>query len=205
MIENEADSDLIANRDQMKATVRRLQQSSSELSGLLGAEGSSAELYWRGIRHLLPNDLDFDSRTGRGATDIVNCALNYGYAIINSRCLKALYVAGLDPYCGFFHQDRPGRTGLSLDFMELFRAPVVDAAVLKLARRQQLSPISHDEPWLSKDTRYLIVDEISQKLDKKTSANGMKLTLNGVISTQAQEMARSFASKEPCDFWRWRP
>lgn len=42
----------------------------------------------------------------------------------------ALTLAGLDVFGGFLHVDRPGKKSLVYDFMEEFRQPVVDRAVI---------------------------------------------------------------------------
>jgi len=51
---------------------------------LLNTEGRGAALYWEGIKRLVP---DFHGREGRGATDLVNSLLNYGYGILYNRVL----------------------------------------------------------------------------------------------------------------------
>jgi CRISPR-associated protein Cas1 len=38
--------------------------------------------------------------------------------------------AGLEPFGGFLHVDRPGKPSLVLDLIEEFRQPIVDRAVL---------------------------------------------------------------------------
>ena len=38
--------------------------------------------------------------------------------------------AGLEPFAGFLHVDRPGKPSLVLDLVEEFRQPVVDRAVI---------------------------------------------------------------------------
>ena len=39
---------------------------------------------------------------------------------------RALVLAGLDPYAGFIHVDRPGKPSLALDLIEEFRQAAVD-------------------------------------------------------------------------------
>ncbi|MDE6875103.1 MAG: CRISPR-associated endonuclease Cas1 [Lachnospiraceae bacterium] len=41
-------------------------------------------------------------------------------------CAGAVYSAGLDPYAGFLHRDRPGRKSCALDFMEGLCSPVTE-------------------------------------------------------------------------------
>lgn len=51
----------------------------------------------------------------------------------------ALEAVGLDPYVGFFHQDRPGRTSLALDMIEELRPVMVDRFVLSLINKKMVS------------------------------------------------------------------
>jgi len=50
----------------------------------------------------------------------------------------AVLNAGLEPYAGFLHTDRPGKPSLILDLIEEFRAPVVDRCVIAMCRRGEL-------------------------------------------------------------------
>ena len=103
------------------------------------ANGSSrirrTEVYWRTLRTsgLLPSS--FQKREGRGSLEVTNAALNYGYSILEKFCWSALENAGLELYAGLLHVDRPGKPSLVLDFMEEYRAWVVDRNIIKLRAR----------------------------------------------------------------------
>jgi CRISPR-associated protein Cas1 len=71
----------------------------------------------------------FDGRVRRGAGDLTNSLLNYGYGILYSRLSTVLVRAGLNIYIGFLHKPQPGKAGLLYDFVEEFRAAVVDRTV----------------------------------------------------------------------------
>jgi CRISPR-associated protein Cas1 len=64
-----------------------------------------------------------------GAVDPINALFNYGYAILESQCWKALNSVGLDPYVGFMHEINPAKAPLIYDFQEPFRW-IVDVAVI---------------------------------------------------------------------------
>jgi CRISPR-associated protein Cas1 len=55
------------------------------------------------------------------ASDPVNTLLNYGYAILESDCRKALNSVGLEPSVGFLHETRQARYALVYDLMEPYR------------------------------------------------------------------------------------
>ena len=79
---------------------------------LLGIEGNAGRAYWSGVRILLGGRAEFDTREHRGATDPVNSALNYGYGILYAQVWGAIMNAGLEPFAGFLHVDRPGKPSL---------------------------------------------------------------------------------------------
>ncbi len=49
-----------------------------------------------------------------------------------------IHYAGLDPYGGFLHVDRPGRPSMVLDLMEEFRQQTVDRTILTLVNRGEV-------------------------------------------------------------------
>jgi len=85
----------------------RLQgQNVEEVRGeILSIEGRAAQHYWEGLRELLVEEHNWPGRETRGATDLINSLLNYGYGVLASRVQQALILAGLDPYGGFIHAD----------------------------------------------------------------------------------------------------
>lgn len=64
--------------------------------------------------------------------DRVNALLSFAYSLLAHDCASALESVGLDPYVGFLHRDRPGRTSLALDLMEELRPCMADRFVLTL-------------------------------------------------------------------------
>jgi CRISPR-associated protein Cas1 len=52
--------------------------------------------------------------------------------------VAALTSAGLDPFVGFLHVDRPNRPSLALDLMEEFRPWLADRLAVTLINRQQV-------------------------------------------------------------------
>lgn len=82
------------------------------------------------MKLLLADHVSFEGREHRGATDQVNAALNYGYGILYAQVWGAIMNAGLEPFAGFLHVDRPGKPSLVLDLIEEFRQPLVDRPVI---------------------------------------------------------------------------
>ncbi len=112
---------------------KALEQTS--LESLRGLEGNGANAYFSVLDQLILNDkgtFQFHDRSRRPPLDPVNAMLSFAYSILAHDCASALEAVGLDPYVGFLHRDRPGRTSLALDLMEELRPCMADRFVLTL-------------------------------------------------------------------------
>ena len=155
---------------------------------LLSIEGRAAQKYWRGIKLLLPEGWEWNGREGRGARDPFNSALNYGYGILYSQIERAVVLAGLDPYGGYVHTDRPGKPSLALDFIEEFRAPAVDRTVLGLVNKGV--KIEQDEQgFLTEKTRRFLAEKILARLETPEKYADKRYPLRTIIQMQARTIA----------------
>lgn len=155
---------------------------------LLSIEGRAAQKYWRAIGLLIPDELNWPGREGRGTTDPFNSALNYGYGILYSQVQQALVLAGLDPYAGFIHVDRPGRPSLTLDLIEEFRAPVVDRTILGLVNRG-MTPAQDEKGYLTEAARRHLAERVIARLDAAERYEAKRHPLRGIIQMQARRLA----------------
>lgn len=131
----------------------------SDLDELRGVEGKAAEQYFSVFDELILNQKEefyFITRNRRPPRDNVNAVLSYAYTILSGECANALESVGLDPYVGFMHGDRPGRTSLALDMMEELRPILGDRFVLTLINTKEIQT-EHFEK--QKDNAVLLNDE----------------------------------------------
>ena len=115
----------------------------AELENLRGLEGVGAAAYFGVFDHLLLRnkaDFLFCGRSRRPPLDRVNAMLSFAYSLLAHDCASALESVGLDPYVGFLHRDRPGRTSLALDLMEELRPCMADRFVLTLVNNRVIDP-----------------------------------------------------------------
>ena len=113
----------------------RLIAACENLEELRGLEGSASERYFSHLDELILTSKErfrYETRTRRPPTDPVNALLSFLYALLANLCAGALQQAGLDPYVGFLHRDRPGRVSLALDLMEEFRGLFCDRLALTM-------------------------------------------------------------------------
>lgn len=146
-----------ATRDHsMRLDVSTLKDTSIQLAALLpsirectsdeqlrGLEGAAAEQYFRVFDQLIlqnKKEFFFHGRNRRPPLDNVNALLSFVYTLLGNDCSAALEAVGLDPYIGFLHREKPGRTSLALDLMEELRCALADRFVLSLINKRLVTP-----------------------------------------------------------------
>lgn len=154
---------------------------------LLGIEGTAGRLYWAAVQAILADKVSFPGRVRRGATDEVNSMLNYGYGILYAQVWGAVVTAGLEPFAGFFHVDRPGKPSLVLDLVEEFRQPVVDRTVIAHVNRGE--PVRMENGLLSTESRKALSEKILERLESTERYEGKNYQLRSIIQIQARNVA----------------
>lgn len=162
---------------------------------LLGHESQVAIRYWEYIRTLFADDnVHFENREHKGAKDLVNSMLNYGYAILSVRVCQALLAAQLNPYESIIHAPRNGKPTLVYDVMEIFRSQVVDRVVISLVQKGQDLEIRNT--LLTDKTRQLLVKAVMERLSRYEKFKGEDMKMEQIILRQTKLLARAFEGEE---------
>lgn len=147
--------------DGMTAALARLDRE-HDLDVLRGVEGDAGATYWAAFPALIGNAdpaFTFTERNRRPPLAPVNCLLSFVYTLLAHDVRAALEGVGLDPFVGFLHRDRPGRSGLALDLMEELRHVLADRLVLSLINRRQVDPAG----FLTQDSGAVIMDDDTRR------------------------------------------
>lgn len=183
----------------LQTVARCLENAHRELDGITGAnieevrgqilsvEGRAARQYWEAVELLLSGRTEFDGREHRGAADPVNAALNYGYGILYSQIWGAVMLAGLEPFAGFLHTDRPGKPSLILDLIEEFRPAVVDRPIISLFTRG--GAVAMEEDKITPESRREIARRVLERMDGEENYEGKKHKLRTIIQMQSRRLA----------------
>lgn len=169
---------------------------------LMAIEGTSGRLYWDGIKEIIGNRIEFFGRETRGAVDAVNSLLNYGYGILYSYIWGAIINAGLEPFAGFLHVDRPGKPSLVLDLIEEFRQPIVDRIVIAHINLGEAIEIKNG--LLEAETRKLIGKKIIERLESQEIFDGKKYKIRSIIQMQARNLAAFLNGKRDYRAFRFK-
>jgi CRISPR-associated protein Cas1 len=156
-------------------------------NALMAVEGTSGRLYWDAVKEIIGGRVEFFGRETRGAIDAVNSLLNYGYGILYSHVWGAVINAGLEPFAGFLHVDRPGKPSLVLDLIEEFRQPVVDKVVI--AHINLGEPIEIRNGLLEAETRKLIGNKVLERMEYQEAFEGKRYKIRSIIQIQARNLS----------------
>jgi CRISP-associated protein Cas1 len=160
-----------------------------QLDQLRGVEGMASSLYFGVFSLMLKQqraDFAFGSRSRRPPRDRINCLLSFLYALVRHDCIAALTAAGLDPFVGFLHVDRPNRPSLALDLMEEFRPWLADRLAITLINRQQIGP----EHFKEREGGAVEFSEAGRKLVIKAYQERKQENLNHSLLDQNLRLAQ---------------
>jgi CRISPR-associated protein Cas1 len=155
---------------------------------VMNVEAQASKIYWSSIALVLPRELEFNGRD-RESADQLNLSLNYAYAILYGLAWRALVLAGLDPYAGFLHVDRSGKPVLAFDYVEMWRAPVVDEVLVRAFRKGLR--IKVDGGRIDSDDRAKIASLISRRLKERCPNAYRTMTFEEALKGYALKLASS--------------
>ncbi len=155
---------------------------------ILSIEGRAAQHYWDALRAVVPEAYGWPGRQTRGARDPVNAPLNSGSGILYGQVERALVLAGLDPYAGFIHADRPGKPSLVFDLIEEFRAVVVDRTVVGMTTKGV--KLGMDEAGrLTEEARRTVAEKVLERLEAAERYEKKRQPLRAILQSQARHIA----------------
>lgn len=166
-------------------------------------EAQVAGKYWKNLIRIFPDKYEFETRkwTGRpmGAGDQINCMLNYGYAILEAECLRAINASGLDVHIGFLHEMNIGKNSLAYDLQEPFRF-LIDLAIISaiekglMDKRDFIRTENYNLRLRPSGAKKLIA-EIMTQFNKKVQYRNMEYTWSYLLMTQTRELAHYLIGK----------
>jgi len=153
---------------------------------MFAIEGQASARYWDTIGLLINAHIPFNGRERKGATDLVNCMLNYGYGILYSRVTQAIIRAKLNPALSYLHKPENNRPSLIFDFIEEFRQQAVDRAVFAVIMKNK--NLNATDGKLDEHTKKLVVEKVIERLNTVEVFRGHEMRLFEIIHSQAENL-----------------
>lgn len=185
------------------------------LDSIRGYEGEAANAYFSAWNELILSEEEgflFKGRSKRPPLDRVNALLSFCYALLAHECGAALYAAGLDPFAGFLHRDRPGRMSLALDLMEELRPVLADRFVLTLinkgiVRQEGFVVEESGAVTMTDDTRIAVIKKWQERKQEELTHPFLKEKIQWGLVPYAQALLlarhiRGDLAQYPPFFWK---
>ncbi len=140
------------------------------IQDILLLEARVAKYFWHEFRALLPSGSGFLTRTPY-AQDITNRLLDVGYHHLTNTVKKLLEEQDVSMALGLLHVARNADSApLAYDLVEMFRADIVDAEVLRFLRLKK-----REFKTLEQNTIAHFLHEVNERLEKKYYLRDFKL------------------------------
>jgi len=173
----------------MESTLRTMKKEAKSSPQVMGFEGVISAMYWDALQGIVDPSWGWSARVTRGATDTVNSALNYAYAILYGKIQESLVRSGLSLYISYLHVPDQGKPTLVFDMIEEFRAFVIDRTIITMLNRNE--PIRVDNSGkLTALARKLIAQNVFERLGSYTTWKKESRRVTTIISYQAYLLSR---------------
>jgi CRISP-associated protein Cas1 len=185
---------------------RELQQfkKSKAVQEVIQIEARIAKTHWEGMRKVVPKNYEFESRQyvkrPMGSVDVINTLLNYGYALLESQCLKAIYGAGLDPYVGYLHEMASGKLPLAYDLQEPYRflidLVVIDAIERKIFTKKDFIRTENYNLRLRPNGAKKLTEQIAIQFSRKARYKGQLCSWYHIIQSSVLDLTHYLLGKK---------
>jgi CRISPR-associated protein Cas1 len=185
--------------------IQQKARDADSVGALIGLEGAAARLYFEAWKNLIGREWKFTGRNRRPPRDPVNAMLSYGYTVLATEVLRAVSLAGLDPYCGLLHVSGRNRPSLVCDLMEEFRPLIIDTAILRLLAVDAVHPAAFRLEAagcrMDRQVRRVLVDAIEERMLTRLTHPITRKTLTYRECIEAQAMLLARRLQDPAELY----
>jgi CRISP-associated protein Cas1 len=167
------------------------------ISQIMQVEGHVAHSYWEQIKKIIPEKTEFSSRYSarnrtQGAGDQTNCLLNYGYALLEAECIRAIQANGLETTLGFLHEQRSGKQALAYDLQEPYRflidLTIINALENNIFNKKDFIRTENYNLRLRPEGAKKLVKQIELQFNSRAEYKGKQTTWHHIILEQVREL-----------------
>ncbi len=155
---------------------------------MFAIEGQASSNYWEMVEILIKPRTGFQGRDRQGATDLVNCMLNYGYGILYSRVTEAIIRARLNPCLSYLHKPEGNRPSLVFDLIEEFRQQAVDRVIIALIMKNK--NLKSVNGLLDERTRKLVALKVIDRINSVEVFRKREMRFHEIIQHQANAIVK---------------
>ena len=139
---------------------------------------------------------NFPGRRGRGATDLVNSLLNYGYGFLYRQLWREVDNSGLNPKVSFLHAPQGEKPVLVFDLVEEFRPQAVDRVIFSMINKRTRFRIEKPAGTIDMESRKKLITALLERQGTAVTYRGQKVLLKNVIKRQVYLLCRHLRGEE---------
>lgn len=167
---------------------------------LMGYEGIISRTYFSALGEIVPEEFKFEKRSKMPPRDPFNSMLSLGYSMLFNEILSDLIAVGLHPYVGFMHKIAKGHPALASDLIEEWRAPLIDAMVLAMVKRNMITAdmfdVTDEGCFLCTEARKIFLQVYNKKLRSDNQYLDGKYSYRESIRQQCRKYASSIMNED---------
>lgn len=192
----------------MKSDIKHI-DNVKNIPELMGYEGNSAKIYFKGLSQCVDDEFEFEGRSKRPPKDPFNSLISLGYSILMNNIYEVVEEKGLNPYFGFMHRDGENHPTLVSDLMEEWRAVLIDSTAMSLINGKEILRSNfytdYENPgvFIDKDGLNIFISKLEMKL--KTSVKYLKyvdyaVSFRRAIALQVMSLVKAIESQNPDEY-----
>ncbi len=185
-------AEAISKMDVIALSIKNLVYTSIEdLRGkLLAAEGRAASCYWGIVELLIKHKIpSFTGRERKGAGDLFNSMLNYGYSIMYARLWSCIIRSGLNPGISYMHVEQINKPTLVYDLIEQFRVQAVEKPLIAMCIKEFGLKIDATG-YLTEDTKRRVVEKVLERMNTFEMFRGKEMRLIDIFQQQTDDFCK---------------
>jgi group II intron reverse transcriptase/maturase/CRISPR-associated endonuclease Cas1 len=155
---------------------------------MFAIEGQASSIYWDMVGIMIKSKTGFQGRERQGATDLVNCMLNYGYGILYARISEAIIRARLNPCLSYLHKPEGNRPSLVFDLIEEFRQQAVDRVIIALIMKNK--DLKSTNGLLDEKTRKLVALKVIDRINAVEVFRKREMRFHEIVQHQANAIVK---------------
>ena len=164
---------------------------------IMGFEAEAARRYWKLIKILLADEApDFPGRERKGARDLVNSLLNYGYGFLYRQVWRETVISGLNPKISFLHTPQGDKPTLVYDLVEEFRPQAVDRVIFSMLTKNEKLKLNKKTGYIEEQSRKKLLEALLERQGASLRYHGEKTLLKNVIKQQARKLCLHLRGKK---------
>lgn len=164
---------------------------------IMGFEADAARRYWKLVKILLADDApDFPGRERKGAGDLVNSLLNYGYGFLYRQVWRETVISGLNPKISFLHTPQGNKPTLVYDLVEEFRPQAVDRVIFSMLTKNEKMQLNKKTGFIDEQSRKRLLEALLERQGAPLNYHGEKTLLKNVIKQQTGSLCLHLQGKK---------